>query len=55
MLLRLGRHDEARNLAMVRCERAPEEAHTWFRLGLAHQQERHHLQALDALYLEVRL
>ncbi|WEY42700.1 tetratricopeptide repeat protein [Paraburkholderia sp. SUR17] len=55
VLLRLGRHEEARNIAMVRCERAPEEAHTWFRLGLAHQQDRHHLQALDAYRHAMRL
>ncbi|WP_175959444.1 tetratricopeptide repeat protein [Burkholderia pyrrocinia] len=55
VLLRLGRHDDARDIAMVRCERAPEDAHTWFRLGLAHQQTRHHLQALDAYRHAMRL
>ncbi|UVE67892.1 tetratricopeptide repeat protein [Burkholderia pyrrocinia] len=55
VLLRLGHHDDARDIAMVRCERAPEEAHTWFRLGLAHQQTRHHLQALDAYRHAMRL
>ncbi|CAN7699567.1 tetratricopeptide repeat protein [Paraburkholderia terricola] len=48
VLLRLGKFDAARNIATVRCERAPEQAGTWFRLGLAHQQARHQLQALDA-------
>ncbi|WP_175948715.1 tetratricopeptide repeat protein [Burkholderia pyrrocinia] len=48
VLLRLGKHDAARDIAMVRCERAPDQAAPWFRLGLAHQQTRHHLQALDA-------
>ncbi|KVD41581.1 hypothetical protein WS61_20190 [Burkholderia sp. ABCPW 11] len=55
VLLRLGHHDDAREIAMVRCERAPEDAHTWFRLGLAHQQTRHHLQALDAYRHAMRL
>ncbi|GAB6852758.1 tetratricopeptide repeat protein [Paraburkholderia kururiensis] len=48
VLLRQGRFDQARHLATVRCERAPREPGTWFRLGLAHQQAHHHLQALDA-------
>ncbi|WP_063891616.1 tetratricopeptide repeat protein [Burkholderia ubonensis] len=48
VLLRLGKYDAARDIATVRCERAPNQAAPWFRLGLAHQQARHHLQALDA-------
>ncbi|GAB6852730.1 tetratricopeptide repeat protein [Paraburkholderia kururiensis] len=47
-LLRLSRFEEACRVAAVRCERAPGEAGTWFRLGLAHQQARHPRQALDA-------
>ncbi|MBR8334159.1 tetratricopeptide repeat protein [Burkholderia ambifaria] len=48
VLLRLGKHDSARDIATIRCERAPDQAAPWFRLGLAHQQVRHQLQALDA-------
>ncbi|WP_321800212.1 tetratricopeptide repeat protein [Burkholderia sp. BCC1988] len=48
VLFRLGKFDAARDIATVRCERAPDQAAPWFRLGLAHQQARHHLQALDA-------
>ncbi|WP_199545367.1 tetratricopeptide repeat protein [Paraburkholderia kururiensis] len=47
-LLRRGSHDEARRVAAMRCERAPQDPGTWFRLGLAHQQARHQRQALDA-------
>jgi len=47
-LLRMGKHDAARDVAMIHCERAPDQAGPWFRLGLAHQQAAHHLHALDA-------
>jgi len=47
LLLLLGKLDAARDLAMVRCERAPDQAAPWFRLGLAHQHTRHQLQALN--------
>ncbi|KVU81844.1 hypothetical protein WK76_30400 [Burkholderia ubonensis] len=48
VLFRLGKYDAAREIATVRCERAPDQAGPWFRLGLAHQQVRHQLQALSA-------
>lgn len=48
VLLRERRFDEARNIAAAHCERSPKHAGVWFRLGLAHQQARHLLQALDA-------
>ncbi|QVN21299.1 tetratricopeptide repeat protein [Burkholderia pyrrocinia] len=48
VLLRLGKYVAARDIATVRCERTPGQAGPWFRLGLAHQQASHHLQALDA-------
>ncbi|MEX3693358.1 tetratricopeptide repeat protein [Paraburkholderia sp. BR14263] len=48
VLLRLQDFDLAREVATTHCERASEHAGVWFRLGLAHQQARHHLQALDA-------
>lgn len=54
-LLRLHRFDEARAIAAVRCERAPDDPATWFRLGLAHQQARHPRQALDAYRHAARL
>ncbi|KAB0644806.1 tetratricopeptide repeat protein [Burkholderia latens] len=55
VLLRLGKFDAARDIATVRCERAPDQAGPWFRLGLAHQQARHQLQALDAYRHAIRI
>ncbi|GAB6852478.1 tetratricopeptide repeat protein [Paraburkholderia kururiensis] len=54
-LLRRGCCEEARGIAAIRCERAPGDPGTWFRLGLAHQQARHQLQALDAYGHAARL
>ncbi|APA86522.1 tetratricopeptide repeat protein [Paraburkholderia sprentiae WSM5005] len=45
---RLGRTNDAAEVAVILCRNFAADAGNWFRLGLAHQQERRHAQALDA-------
>ncbi|MBB5447691.1 MULTISPECIES: tetratricopeptide repeat protein [unclassified Paraburkholderia] len=47
-LSRMGRGDDAINIAIILCEHFGADAGNWFRLGLAYQQTRRHAQALDA-------